>query len=494
METYFSLMPLAAVLVSELAVAPIVLSKRPNIRETWTILAALAKFGIIASMLPSVLQGRYPEITLFSISPGISLALKVDSLGMTFGLIASFLWILTSFYSIGYVRGLSEHRQTRYFASFAFCLSATVGVAFSANMLTFLIFYEMLTIAAYPLVIHKETREAIASGRKYLVYLLTGGTALLLALALLYQVSGSVEFQPGGFLSAQVSKNMVMALFSLFLIGFGVKSALMPMHSWLPSAMVAPTPVSALLHAVAVVNAGVFGFARAFGFVIGPAALKEIGAMNIVAGLAGATIVIASLMAFRQDNLKRRLAYSTIGHLAYIVLGVSLLSPYAWSGAILHLVNHATMKITLFFCAGAIYVKTHRENISELNGIGRQMPITMAAFAIASMGLAGMPPVNGFISKWYLLQGTVDAGQYVFLGILLLSGLLNAGYLLSIVARAFFKPADGPRRFDEASPLLVVPLVITALLSLALGIFPDQIGHFYQLATSIAGSVIGGGL
>ncbi len=494
METYFSLMPLMAVLVSLLATVLIVLSSRwPNVRETWTIMAAVAMLGMTLSMLPDVLNGNYPEVTLFAISPGVFLALRVDSLGIIFALSASALWILTSFFSIGYMRGLSEHKQTRYFASFAVCLSATVGIAFAANLLTFLIFYEVLTIATYPLVIHKETPEAIAAGRKYLVYLLTGGVALLLAVAFTFQIAGTGDFLPGGFLSEQVGQNGLILLGLLFLVGFGVKSALMPLHSWLPSAMVAPTPVSALLHAVAVVKAGVFGFVRVIGFVIGPGLLHEIGASNFLAGLAVVTILIASLLAFRQDNLKLRLAYSTVGHLSYIILGVALLSPSAWIGGLLHIVNHAMMKITLFFCAGAIYVKTHCENVSELNGIGRQMPITMGAFALASLGLAGIPPSVGFISKWYLVQGTLEAGQVVFAATLLLSGLLNAGYLFPIVARAFFARSDKFSKFDEASPLMVIPLVLVAALSLFLGLFPDQFFHFYHLATDVASSVISGG-
>lgn len=494
METYYSLKPLLAVLVSLLATVLIVIpGQRPNVRESWTIMAAIAKFGIVLSMLPSVLQGSYPEITLFAISPGISLALKVDSLGIIFGLSASLLWILTSFFSIGYVRGVPEHKQTRYFASFAVCLSATIGIAFAANLLTLVIFYEILTIATYPLVIHKETGEAIAAGRKYLVYLLTGGVALLLALAFTYQVSGSTDFRAGGILPAQVGKSSVMALFVLFLMSFGVKSAIMPLHSWLPAAMVAPTPVSALLHAVAVVKAGVFGFARAVGFVIGPGMLHDSGAADILAGLTAATILVASLIALRQNNLKMRLAYSTVSHLSYIVLGVTMLSPGAWVGGLLHIVNHAIMKITLFFCAGAIYVRTHRENVSELNGIGRQMPFTMGAFALASLGLAGIPPINGFVSKWYLVQGSLEVGQVIFAAIFLLSGLLNAGYLLSIVSRAFFTRSDKFVKFGEASPLMVIPLVLTAIFSLLLGLFPDRFPYFYQLAYRVASSVLGGG-
>jgi multicomponent Na+:H+ antiporter subunit D len=495
METYFSLIPLAAVLVSLLAAILIGLSGRwPNLRELWTIMAALAKFALTLSMLPSVLAGRYPEVSLFTISPGISLALRVDSAAIIFGLSASLLWILTSFFSIGYMRGLSEHKQTRYFASFAVCLSATMGLAFAANLLTFIIFYEVLTIATYPLVIHKETPQALAAGRKYLAYLLTGGVILFLALAFTYQAGGTVDFRPGGFLSSQVGPDKLMMLFALFMVGFGVKSALMPLHSWLPSAMIAPTPVSALLHAVAVVKAGVFGFVRVIGFVMGPELLQQIGALNILVGIAAATIVFASLLAFRQDNLKKRLAYSTVGHLSYIVLGLALLSSNAWSGGLLHIVNHAAMKITLFFCAGAIYVRTHRENVSDLNGIGRQMPLTMGAFALASIGLAGVPPIAGFISKWYLIQGTLETGQVVLAAVLLLSGLLNAGYLFPVVTRAFFKPSQNFSKYNEASLFMVIPLMLTAALSLFLGLFPDRVLHLYQLASSVATSVFGGGL
>ena len=284
----------------------------------------------------------------------------------------------------------------------------------------------------------------------------------------------------------------LLALFGLFLVGVGAKSGLMPLHSWLPTAMIAPTPVSALLHAVAVVKAGVFGFARVMGFVFGPELAGEIGATTLTAVIAGATIVIASLLAMAQDNLKRRLAYSTVGHLSYIILGTVLLAPAGWLGGLFHITTHAAMKITLFFCAGAIYVKTGRENVSELDGIGRQMPITMAAFTIGALGLAGLPPVGGFLSKWFLAQGTVETGQPILLAVLLLSGLLNAGYLFPIVIRAFFKSSKDFTKFDEAAPLMVVPLLFTAAFSLLLGIYPDGIFHFYSLSSEAVASVLKG--
>jgi multicomponent Na+:H+ antiporter subunit D len=481
------------VLVSLLAAALILLSgRRPNLRESWTIAAAVCKFVLVSSMLPSVLAGVYPEIALFDIAPGIPLALKADPLGMSFALSASLLWIFTSFYSIGYMRALKEHNQTRYFASFAVCLSATMGIAFAANLLTFLIFYEVLTISTYPLVVHKESAAAVSAGRKYLAFLLSAGVVLLLAVGLTQVVAGTLDFSAGGFLSPSIGHARLLALFVLFLVGVGVKSGLMPLHSWLPSAMIAPTPVSALLHAVAVVKAGVFGFARVAGFVFGPELIADTGATTLTAVVAAATIVLASLLAMAQDNLKRRLAYSTIGHLSYIVLGTVLLAPAAWLGGLLHITTHAAMKITLFFCAGAIYVKTGRENVSELDGLGKQMPLTMAAFALGALGLAGVPPVGGFLSKWFLVEGALQTHRPISVAVLLLSGLLNAGYLFPIVVRAFFKPSKDFTKFDEAPPLLLIPLWCTAAFALLLGIWPDGLFHFFSLNAAAVARVFAG--
>ncbi len=489
-ETFFSLNPLIAVFIPVLAVILIVISSHwPNIRESWTIIASVSMFIIVFSMLPSSLAGQYQMTDLLDISPGISLALCVDTAGIIFALSASFLWIITSVYSIGYMRTLSEHNQTRYFASFALCLASTIGLAFSANLLTFVLFYEILTIATYPLVIHKQTPAAISAGRKYLAYLLTGGLALIAGTALTYQCSGSLNFTAGGFLSNLPGQPKLVILFLLFLIGFGMKSAILPLHGWLPTAMIAPTPVSALLHAVAVVKAGVFGFVRVVGFIFGPSLFHDIGAWQVLAIMAGITIIVSSILAMYQDNLKRRLAYSTVGHLSYIILGISLLSINAWVGGLIHLVNHAALKITLFFCAGAIYAHTHCENISEMNGIGKQMPITMGAFTLACIGLVGIPPLNGFISKWYLGQGALESGMSDYLGVLLLSGLLNAGYFFPIIRRAFFLKSDRYTKFSEASTFMVAPLVLTAVLSLLLGLMPNIFFQFFNLASNTAANV-----
>ncbi len=491
--TYISYIPLYAVLVSLIAVPFILLSsKKPNVRETWTISAAVIKFLLVISLLPNALANKIAEIHLLEISPGINLALKADPFGVFFAIIASGLWIFTSFYSIGYVRGNKEKKQTRYFASFAVCLSATIGIAFSANLLTFIVFYEILTIATYPLVIHKETKEAISGGRKYLLYTLTAGLFLIAASAWTYNITGTLEFNPGGIFSgSSFAPSTIKIIFLLFLGGVGVKAGIMPLHSWLPTAMVAPTPVSALLHAVAVVKSGVFGVIRIVGFVFGPEVMTYYSLNIILAIFAGTTIILASLIALQQDNLKRRLAYSTVGHLSYIVLGAALLSPSGFLGGIMHIATHATMKITLFFCAGAIYVNLHRENISQLNGIGKIMPWTMGAFAIGSLGLAGVPPINGFVSKWYLALGSLETDSIIILSIFIISGLLNAGYFFPIVHRAFFKDGKDLEGHKEASPLMVVPLVITAILSILFGLNPDLFFSFYHIAAEVTNSVLG---
>jgi multicomponent Na+:H+ antiporter subunit D len=440
-----SLVPLLAILVSLAAVVPILLSsEKPNLREFWTILAAVIKFGLVLTLLPGAIEGRSVELHILDLAPGLPLALNADPLGVYFAVIASGLWIFTSFYSIGYVRGAGEHKQTRYFASFAVCLSATIGIAFSANLLTFIVFYEMLTLATYPLVIHKENKKAIDAGRKYLAYTLTAGLLLIAASGMVYIYTGSLDFTPGGlFNNADLPQSAMLVIFILFIGAVGVKAGIMPLHSWLPSAMAAPTPVSALLHAVAVVKSGVFAVIRVVGFVIGTDVMGEYGLNDILIILAGATIIIASLLAFAQDNLKRRLAYSTVGHLSYIVLGAALLTPLGMQGGIMHIAAHATMKITLFFCAGAIYVNLHKENISELNGIAKVMPWTMAAFTIGSMGLAGVPPLNGFVSKWYLALGSLQGDMIIPLIILVVSGLLNIGYFFPIIQRAYFRKGEG---------------------------------------------------
>jgi len=494
METYSSIWPLVAVSLPVSAALLVLLTRRwPNLRDTWSTLAAVATVALVASLLPNVLDGRVPETTIIELSPGIDVALRADAAGMIFALLASSLWVAASVYAVGYMRGGDEHKQTRFFTAFALSLGAALGVAFAANLLTFVLFYELLTLSTYPLVVHRETEEAIAAGRKYLAYTLSGGLLLIGATAWVHMLGIDATFTAGGFLtSAELSKPTLWGLFALLMLGVGVKSAVMPLHAWLPSAMVAPTPVSALLHAVAVVKAGVFGMMRMLVFVFGSTVLHEMDAWQVIAGFSSATLVIGSMLALRHDNLKRRLAYSTISHLSYIVLGVALLGPIALTGALLHLVGHGVTKITLFFAAGAIHVRTHKENVSDLDGIGRQMPITMGAFTLASLSMAGIPPFVLFTSKFYLGWGAAQVDQQLFLVLYLLSGVLSAAYLFPIVVRAFWRHSDEHTSYGEADMRMVIPLAITGVLALVLGIAPNAPFRFFELASNVATAAFGG--
>ena len=494
MEPVYSIRPVLAILVSLVCAVLILASgeRRRNLREFWTLLAAFSKFVIVVSMLPLVMNGGVYEFTVISIVPGIPLHFRADALGMLFATLASMLWIMTSVYSIGYMRGLREHAQTRYFFCFALCLSSAIGIAFAANLLTLFIFYEVMTIATYPLVIHKETPEALRAGRKYLIYLFTGGVLILLGMVITYSLTGTLSFADHGILADSGSAQVLRALFAIFIIGFGMKAAIMPLHGWLPSAMIAPTPVSALLHAVAVVKAGVFGIMRIVCNVYGTELMADIGVALPLAIVATFTIIMASLFALAQDNLKRRLAYSTISQLSYIILGAALLSPSGLIGGILHIANHGFMKITLFFCAGAIFVVTGKKNISEMNGLGRKMPVTMTMFFIAALGMCGFPPVCGFISKWYLCMGTLEAGELFFLFMLLVSSLLNVAYFFPIVFIAFFKGPKQGNKVKEAPLFVLLPLVITAISAVIMGIRPEATYQFLNIATVAVQNILGG--
>ena len=477
----FSVRPLLAILVSAVCALLIVGTgeRRANLREFWSIAAGVLQVACVGSMIPDVLAGRAPQSVLFTILPGINIAFRVDAFGLLFALGASVLWIATSFYSIGYLRSLEEHAQTRYFACFALALSATMGVAFSANLFTLFLFYEALTLVTYPLVGHKETAEAKAGARKYVIYLLGAAKLLLVpAIILIYNVAGTLEFRSGGILPVSVLTAQPMLLrvvFALFLFGFA-KNAVMPLHSWLPAAMVAPTPVSALLHAVAVVKTGVFATLRVFLFVFGVEGMRNLGADKLALAVASVTILAAAFLALGQDNLKARLAFSTVSQLSYVVLGAALLTPGGILGGIAHITNHALSKITLFLCAGSIYVSAHKTDVSQTSGLARQMPWTMAAFAIASSSLVGIPLTSGFVSKWYLAIGSLQRGSPWLLGVLLASSLLTAAYLGPVVYKAYFEeaPDSGHSEVREV-PCMVIPLVVTALASLFLGVYPDPV-------------------
>jgi len=489
METITSIKPLLAVLVSLVAVIPIVTSgSRPNLREGWTFLAGIIKFGLVVSMLPLILNGAIIEYTLVEVLPGLAIQFRVDPMGMLFALVSSSLWIVTSAYSIGYMRGLNEHSQTRYFAFFAVALSATIGVAFSANLFTMYLFYEMLSLATYPLVTHHQDHEARISGRKYLSYILGTSIGLVLpAMLIIYSLTGTLDFASQGILPLGLSKPTVAVLLLMCVFGFA-KAGIMPFHAWLPAAMVAPTPVSALLHAVAVVKVGVFSIFRVITGIFGSNLLLSLNLGTVLCYIAAFTILTASLIALSQDGLKRRLAFSTIGQLSYIILGAALLSPKGQVGGLVHIAMHAFGKITLFMCAGAIFVATGKKYISEMVGIGKRMPVTMLAFFIGSLSVIGLPPTGGFFSKWYLVLGTLEADQMVMLVVLLTSSLLNGAYFLPIVYRAFFCTPEESMfedKVQEAPLWCVVPLTITAILSVGLFFYPDIFKKLAEMAVGI---------
>ena len=432
METIISIRPVIAVLIASIASLLIMFTpKRPNLRETWSILGAVATFLTVLSMTPAVLAGKAFEYTPFVILPGISMKFRVDALGMIFGTISSFLWILVTFYNIGYMRSLKEHAQTRYYFCFAVAIVGAVGVAFSGNLFTLYFFYEVITIFTYPLVGHHQDEEAYEGARKYIVYLTgTAKSFFLPAVILTYILAGTLDFAPSGITKGifppTANPVLVTITYILFMAGFA-KAAMMPFHNWLPSAMVAPTPVSALLHAVAVVKAGVFCTSRVMLSVFGVALLNSLNLGIPTAYAASFTILLASIIALTKDDLKARLAYSTVSQLSYIILGVALLTPNAVTGGLIHIANHAFSKITLFMCAGAIYVSLQHQKISEMGGIAKQMPFTIAAFGIASLSMIGVPLVCGFVTKWYLALGALQAHEDIFLVVLLASTILNTG-------------------------------------------------------------------
>jgi len=484
----------AAVLLSLMILLPligaigIVITRRnPDVREAVTLLTS----GLIATLVVVIailfLRGEKFAFTLIEPVPGIAIAFELEALGMLFALVAGLLWVVTSIYAIGYMRSHNEKNQTRFFAAFAVSISATMGVAFSANLFTLFLFYELLTLATYPLVVHAGNKEAKQGGRVYLGVLL--GTSIgffLMAILITWFLTGTVDFQHGGILAGHIDPAWAGLLFALFLFGIG-KAAVMPFHQWLPAAMVAPTPVSALLHAVAVVKAGVFTLLKVTIYIFGSDFILSNDVTGGLIWIVAATILIASMVAMTKDNLKARLAYSTISQLSYIVLGALLASKAGLIGASMHIVMHAFAKITLFFAAGAIFVASHKKLVSELDGLGRAMPITFIAFLIGTLSIIGLPPFGGMWSKWYLGLGAVETSQLLLLAVLMISSLLNIIYLLPIPIRAFFsRPKSGEHYAEiaEAPKPMLLAMIITSGACIVLFFYPDP---FYRLADLAAG-------
>jgi multicomponent Na+:H+ antiporter subunit D len=482
------LLLLLAVFLPFIGAAGILLCRRwPNLREAVTLITASTVVVIVLSIYTRFADGNIMAIDIAEPLPGITLRFELEALGMLFALVASVLWLITSIYSIGYMRKHHEQNQTRFYAMFAIAIGSTLGVAFAGNLFTLFLWYEVLTISTYPLVAHAGTKQARRGARTYIGILLGTSIGLqLLAIMITYAVTGSLDFRQGGILNGKLDPAWAGLLYALFIFGIG-KAAVMPFHRWLPAAMVAPTPVSALLHAVAVVKAGVFSVLKVTIYIFGTDFITSSGANDWLIWFAGATILLASLIAMNQDNLKLRLAYSTISQLSYIVLGALLATNMSLLGGGLHIAMHAFAKITLFFAAGAIIVAANKTNISDMGGLGRAMPVTFGAFLIGSLSIIGLPPFGGMWSKWYLGMSMVETGQWLLLCVLLTSSLLNIAYLLPIPVRAFFgKSKDGTvyAQVREAPASCLVAMIVTSLACLLLFFYPEP---FYQLALDAAG-------
>ncbi|MBI5417010.1 monovalent cation/H+ antiporter subunit D family protein [Candidatus Poribacteria bacterium] len=461
-----------------------------DLRSVWSLLAATIKFSVLASMVPAILEGTIFKAVLFQIAPGITLMLRLDAFGAFFGLLSSMLWFISTIYAIGYME--QEKELTRFFGFFALCVCATMGVAFAGNMFTLFLFYEMLTICTYPLLIHDQTPLALKVGKKYLIYTLTGSAFLLFSITMTCHLVGNADLNKNGIFNSIDNPILIQSLFFTYIFGFGIKAVIMPLHSWLPDAMIAPTPVTALLHAVAVVKVGVFGIIRTVFNIFGYSLVKEFNLTIWLAYIASFTIIAASIMAIYQNNLKRRLAYSTISQMSYITMGISLLTASSVTGGIMHMAHQAVMKITLFFCAGSIQKKSGKKYISDMQGIGWSQPITMICFSIAALGMIGMPPLVGFISKWYLGIGSMEADKPFFIFIILLSSLLNAIYYLPIIYIAFFKRAENETKPIVSEPhwTIVLPCIITAFYTIGLGIFSNLPGFPLSLAKIAANNFL----
>ena len=460
-----------------------------NIREGISSVASVLLLLIVASMIPAVLKGKTLFFLMFTILPGVTVALRADAMSMIFAIVASSLWTIAVFYSMGYMRGLKEHAQTRFNACFALAIFGAIGVAFSDNLFTMYLFYEIVSICTYPLVAHHQDEEGYHGARKYIIYLTTTAKAFLLpAMILIYVLTGTLDFAPDistGIFPSDINKTLVIMLYIFCIFGFA-KNGIMPFHHWLPGAMVAPTPVSALLHAVAVVKVGVFCTTRVMLYIFGTQTMHALNLGIPTAYFVSFTILTASVIALSKDNLKARLAYSTVSQLSYIILGVALLTDTGIQGGLIHIVNHAFSKITLFFCAGAIYVASHKKYISEMEGLGKTMPFTFAAFGIASLSMIGAPPVAGFITKWNLLIGSIEAHQMGILLILIASTMLNAAYFAPVTYKAFFgkRPADEPFTGIKEAPLsMLIPILIACTISVLIGIFPDFMLQFVKAVT-----------
>ncbi len=496
--SYHALMPVLVIL-SSLVPGLIIFGlaeRRTRLRTTLNIAAALTKLALVAMITAGVLQ-REQFQTSIPFLPGADFLLRADSFSLLFVTLSTVLWLVTTIYAVGYLEG--SPNRSRFFGFFSLSVAATMGIALAGNLVTFFVFYELLTLSTYPLVVHGGTPESLAAGGRYLRYTFAGGALLLVGIAALYAFAGPSDFTHGGALASVAEAHypaVWIAIFALLMAGLGVKAAILPLHAWLPAAMIAPAPVSALLHAVAVVKAGAFGITRVIYEVYGIRFADRLGLMTPLAVVAAVTVVYGSVKALAQTDLKRRLAYSTVSQVSFIVLGAAIVGTVSTIGAIAHLAHQGLMKITLFFCAGNLASELHVHRVDEVRGVGRRLPWTMVAFTIGALGMIGIPPIAGFVTKWYLGAGAVEAGQPWIIAILLASSLLNAAYLLPIVYDAWFRaPAQPwPPRAGrhEIDPWLLAPTLAAAALAVAAGVFAGTSLSPLGWATRIAQEELGG--
>jgi multicomponent Na+:H+ antiporter subunit D len=492
-DELYSIRPLVAVLlpwISLLAILAISNSHR-RLKKIVHVLGSLATFGVVFSLLPAILNGKTFGVNIISVMEQINIHLTVDTLGYYFGLVSSFIWLLATIYSTRYI----DHNENRYYSFMAICNSFTIGAAFSQNMFTYFVFYEIMTLTVYPLIIHEETATARLAGTKYLIYTITAGAVLLFAILFQYFLGGDLSLVSYGTLGLETaSRSALMVIFFAYFIGFGVKAAVVPLEGWVPDAHpAAPSPASALLSGI-ILKAGAFGLIRVVFNVFGLTLFKDLNLWIYLAVIASVTIVITSVRALMQDDLKRRLAYSSSSQVSYILLGLALLSYDSVLGGIIHIAHHALMKACMFFCVGIMFIKTGKKNVSDMAGMGYRLPLTMICFSICALAMMGTPLTVGFISKWLLGSGAIQANKPFFVIILLISALLNAAYFLPIIYTMFFKHSKDNEHAEvrfkgEVTPTMLWPTIVLASLVILAGIWDKIPGFPYSLVNKFVANL-----
>ena len=481
MKNILVILPLILPIISAVAISSSKIIKDKYLKMFVTVVVFL-NFALIVN---ANIFSDSEIIHVITVNEFLDIYFHIDQLGKLFSYMAGFLWILTSFYSFEYMK--HEGKERRYYVFFILTFAMIMGISYSGNLFTLYIYYELLTLSTFPLVIHADSKEALQSGKKYIIYSFVGATFIIFGMMILFSISGNMNFIGGGIkgIGEYSDKTLLLISFLSMFLGFGVKAAMVPFHSWLPAAMVAPTPVSALLHAVAVVKSGIFALTRMTYYIYGPMLIKELNGDDYLIPVVIATIVMGSIIALHQDHLKKRLAYSTISQLGYIVLGILMLNPNGLAGALMHMINHAFIKITLFFVVGSITYMTGKKYIHEINGLGKHMNKSFIAFFIASVSLVGIPPTNGFVSKWMLGLGAMEANQVLYIVILLFSAFLTASYLFPVVIAGFFRRGDDEKEGDrkELDPprLMMVPIIILSVIIILLGLFPNIVINFIDV-------------